>query len=137
MIMARSMALMMTGSVAALLLLAARPAAAVMREGAAGTAGRGTQPAAAGTTAAVNREGFVQALDVAAQTIVINSTRYLIGAPQLALVDKRPKADGLLTLAGVKIGMYVRYRVEKTAGGDRVMEMWVLRDPQQRLGTKP
>ncbi len=119
------------------LLLAGQPAGAVMMQGDA--AARVTQPAgsAAAAAAAVNREGFVQALDVAAQTIVINSTRYVIGAPQLALQDKRPKSDGLLTLAGVKIGMLVRYRVAKTDGGDRVVELWIIRDPQQTLGTRP
>lgn len=134
--MTRSMSRMMAGGIVALL-LAGRPAAAVMRQGDTGAQAPGAQAAAGGTSAAVNREGFVQALDVAAHSIVINSSRYVIGAPLLALVDKRPKSDGLLTLAGVKVGMFVRYRIEKTAGGDRVMELWVLRDPQQSLGTRP
>jgi hypothetical protein len=123
---------------AALLLLAAEPASAVMVHGDTGAA-RGAHPAAATATTApsTNRDGFVQALDLKAQTIVINSTRFIIGPPQLALLDKRPKTDGLLTLAGVKVGMYVRYRVEKTTAGDRVVELWVMRDPQQMLGTKP
>lgn len=128
---------------AALLLLAAGgPAAAVMVHGETGAA-RGAQPAAgatgaaaAGSAATVNRDGFIQSLDARAQTIVINSARYIIGPPQLALLDKRPKSDGLLVFAGLKVGMFVRYRVDKTAAGDRVVELWVMRDPQQTLGTR-
>jgi hypothetical protein len=121
------------------LLGASQPAAAVMRQGDVGA--KGTRPAGGAATApavpTANREGFVQALDAVAHTIVINSTRYLIGAPQLLLLDKRPKSDGLLTLAGLKVGMFVRYRVQSADGAQRVVELWVIRDPQQILGTKP
>ena len=122
--------------VVVLLLAAGRPASAVMLRGDTASAHPGGRAAATGATS-VNRDGVVQALDVGAQTIVINGARYLIGSPQLALVDKRPKSDGRLTLAGVKAGMYVRYRVEKTAAGDRVVELWVMRDPQQAPGKRP
>jgi len=134
---ARMAASMLAGCAAALL-LAAQPAGAVMKHGDSGV--RGAQPsggAATSATPAVSREGFVQALDLAAHSIVINSARFLIGPPQLALLDKRPKSDGLLTLAGLKVGMFVRYRVDRTAAGDRVVELWVIRDPQQALGTRP
>ena len=122
---------------AAVLSLAAQPAAAVMIQGDSGA--RGVQPGRPGSTAApsVDREGVVQAVDAAAHNIAINGSRFVIGSPQLVLMDKRPEADGLLTLSGVKPGMVVRYRVEKSSTGDRVVELWVLRDPQKTPGVRP
>jgi hypothetical protein len=132
------------GTSALLCLLVSLPAAAVIlssenpaaggRPVAASSPGVG-KAGAPGQT--VDREGFVQAFDAAGKSIVINSTRYVIGAPQLALLDKRPKNDGTLTLAGLKVGMYVRYRTAADNGAQRVVELWVVRDPQQVIGAKP
>jgi hypothetical protein len=130
-------ATIVAGSMLALLLLAGGPAAAVTIRGDGGARAVQRPGAAAAARSSANREGLVQSLNVAAQSIVINGSRYVIGTPQLALLDKRPKADGLLTLAGVKAGMFVRYRLEKTSAGDRVVELWVLRDPQQALRPRP
>jgi hypothetical protein len=77
------------------------------------------------------REGLVQGIDVAKQTIVINAQRFIIGPPYLALVDKRPNSDGKLTLAGVKVGMSVRYQVSGTGADARVVELIVQRDPPE------
>ena len=122
---------------ATVLSLAAQPAPAVMIQGDSGA--RGVQPGRPGSTTApsADREGVVQAVDAAAHSIVINGSRFVIGSPQLVLMDKRPQADGLLTLAGVKPGMIVRYRVEKSGAGERVVELWVLRDPQRAQGVRP
>jgi hypothetical protein len=113
-------------------LMAALPAFAVTSAGnrSGGAAPSARTPAAAST--AVSREGLVQSFDPAAQSIVINGSKFTIGPPQLALLDKRPSPTGLLQFADLKAGMFVRYRVE----GQRVMELWIMRDPQ-RMGTRP
>jgi hypothetical protein len=80
---------------------------------------------ATATMSTVSRDGVVQAFDAAGQTIVINAARYKIGPPLLALLDKRPKSNGLLKFTDLKVGMVVRYRVEN----ERVVELWVMRDP--------
>jgi len=125
--------------VAISLLVVGRPAAAVMVHGDASAARGARKPGTveAASVSSTNREGTVQAIDPKAQSITINGTRYLIGPPQLALVDKRPKTDGLLKLAGVKPGMAVRYRLAKTPEGDRVMELWVMRDPPRAPVGRP
>lgn len=120
-----------------LLLAAGRPASAVMVQGDTGSARPAGRAAAASGAPGVNRDGTVQSLDVRAQAIVINGLRYIIAPPLLALVDKRPKADGRLTLPDVRPGMVVRYRAERTAAGERVVELWVIRDPQQGGRTRP
>jgi len=80
----------------------------------------------AAAASAVSRDGVVQAFDAAGQTIEINAAHYKIGPPVLALLDKRPKSNGLLKFTDLKVGMVVRYRVEN----ERVVELWVMRDPQ-------
>lgn len=119
------------------LLWAVQPAYAVMVRGDTGSARPAGRVATPGSAPVVNRDGVVQALDARAQTIVINGARYIIAPPLLALVDKRPRADGRLTLAGIQVGMVVRYRAEKTTAGDRVVELWVMRDPPQGFGKRP
>lgn len=88
---------------------------------------------AAAAAANMTREGFIQAFDAAGQSIVINSAKFAIGPPVLALLDKRPKTDGLLAFTDLKIGMFVRYRVEN----QRVVELWVMRNPQVIGGGRP
>jgi hypothetical protein len=116
------------------LLAVAQPVGAVMVHEQAATV-RSARPAGGAAVASApstNRDGVVQAIDLKAQTIVINGTRYIIGPPQLALLDKRPKSNGLLKFTDLKVGMVVRYRVEN----ERVVELWVMRDPQTS-GARP
>ena len=75
--MTRMYTSMMAAGAAVLLLVAVQPAAAVMRQGDAGATGvRPAGGAAAAANPTVNREGFVQAVDMSGHTIVINSTRW-------------------------------------------------------------
>jgi hypothetical protein len=114
-------------------LVAALPAGAITPTATSpGSARAAPRSASAVAPSAVTRDGFVQAFDAAGQSIVINGAKFTIGPPLLALLDKRPKSDGLLKFADLKIGMYVRYRVEN----QRVTELWVMRDPQT-AGSRP
>jgi hypothetical protein len=72
--------------------------------------------------------GEIVRVDAAASVIVIGRQTFTIGAPMLAIVDKRPQATGLLTLATLEPGMQVRYRTVKEGQITRVVELWVMHD---------
>ena len=107
-------------------LVAALPAFAVTPTANSGGSVNAAPRHSAAAESAVTRDGVVQAFDAAGQTIEINGAHFKIGPPLLALLDKRPKSNGLLKFTDLKVGMVVRYRVEN----DRVVELWVMRDPQ-------
>lgn len=73
--------------------------------------------------------GMIVSINVKAGDIVINGQHFLVSTPLLALIDKRPGADGLLSLNTLQPGMSVSYRTEKEGDATRVVEMWVLRNP--------
>ena len=72
--------------------------------------------------------GEIVRVDAAAGLIVIGRQTFAIGTPMLALLDKRPHATGLLTLAALEPGMEVRYRTEMEGQTTRVVELWVMHD---------
>jgi hypothetical protein len=72
--------------------------------------------------------GEITSVDAAAGTIVIGRQKFAIGSPMLALLDQRPHATGLLTVATLQPGMQVRYRTAPDGQTTRVVELWVMRD---------
>lgn len=75
--------------------------------------------------------GVITRVDPAAGTLSITGRDLLIAQPYVALVDKRPNANGLLKVADLRVGMRVRYRAQDGAGAlPRVVELWVLRDAE-------
>jgi hypothetical protein len=72
--------------------------------------------------------GEITSVDPAAGVIVIGRQKFAIGAPLLALLDQRPHATGLLSLATLQPGMQVRYRTVSEGQTTRVVELWVMRD---------
>jgi len=72
--------------------------------------------------------GEITSVDAAAGTIVIGRQKFVIGVPMLALLDQRPHATGLLTVATLQPGMQVRYRTAPDGQNTRVVELWVMRD---------
>ena len=77
--------------------------------------------------------GMVTAIDMAKGEIAINTQRYAIGAGLVLMLDKRPQADGLLALKDIAPGMVVKYRAEPAAGMSRVVELWVLKNPDKGI----
>ena len=72
--------------------------------------------------------GEITSVNAAAGTIVIGRQTFTIGSPMLALLDQRPHATGLLTVATLQPGMQVRYRTAPDGQTTRVVELWVIRD---------
>jgi hypothetical protein len=72
--------------------------------------------------------GEITSVDPAAGIIVIGRQKFAIGVPMLALLDQRPHATGLLTVATLEPGMQVRYRTAPDGQMTRVVELWVIRD---------
>jgi hypothetical protein len=72
--------------------------------------------------------GEITSVDPAAGVIVIGRQKFTIGSPLLALLDQRPHATGLLTVATLEPGMQVRYRTAPDGQATRVVELWVMRD---------
>ena len=74
--------------------------------------------------------GLIGQVDAKAGKIRLADKEMLIGPPYLALIDKRPNATGLLSVATLRPGMRVRYRVQNHAASaaPRVVELWVLHD---------
>ena len=72
--------------------------------------------------------GEITNVDAAAGVIFIGRQRFVIGTPMLALLDQRPHATGLLTVATLEPGMQVRYRTVPDGQNTRVVELWVMRD---------
>jgi hypothetical protein len=72
--------------------------------------------------------GEITSVDSAAGIIVIGRQKFTIGSPMLALLDQRPHATGLLTVATLEPGMQVRYRTAPDGQTTRVVELWVMRD---------
>jgi hypothetical protein len=72
--------------------------------------------------------GDITRMDVAAGVIVIGRQTFAIGPPMLALLDKRPHATGLLSLAALEPGMQVRYRTVMDGQTTRIVELWVMHD---------
>lgn len=109
------------------LLLAGAPALAVTTVPAGGTQGQ-QRAERAPTAPAAPLGGAITSVDAAGGSIVISGQKFLISQPLVAIIDKRPKNDGLLNLATLRAGMEVRYRVDRSGGQPRVVELWVLRD---------
>ena len=72
--------------------------------------------------------GEIVRVDAAAGVIVIGRQTFTIGAPMLAVLDKRPQPTGLLTLAALEPGMQVRYRTVMEGQTTRIVELWVMHD---------
>ncbi len=72
--------------------------------------------------------GEIVRVDAAAGLIVIGRQTFTIGAPMLAVVDKRPQPTGLLTLTTLEPGMQVRYRTVMEGQTTRIVELWVMHD---------
>lgn len=109
------------------LLLASARALAVTTVPAGGS--QGQPPAVRAPTApAAPLGGTITSVDAAGGSIVISGQKFLISQPLVAILDKRAKNDGLLNLGTLRAGMEVRYRVDRSGGQARVVELWVLRD---------
>ena len=104
-------------------LVAANAAMAAKRVGADSASARATP-----TQPDAPLHGEITSVDPAAGTIVIGRQKFTIGAPMLALLDQRPHATGLLTVATLEPGMQVRYRTAPDGQSTRVVELWVMRD---------
>jgi hypothetical protein len=88
---------------------------------------------AAPTQSSAPLVGMVTAIDITKGEIAINTQRYAIGSGQVLMLDKRPQADGLLALKDITPGMVVKYRAEPAEGVTRVVELWVLKNPDKGI----
>jgi hypothetical protein len=116
---------------ACLLVIAAQAGAVTL----APTSGNAKPTVVTKTRSSAPLQGFITSVDLANNEIVINSQHFLLTPGLVALQDKRPGADGLLSVQTIKPGMYVSYRTETDGGKTRVVELWVQRGADK--GKKP
>jgi hypothetical protein len=113
-----------------LMIVAASTASAVTTQGGAPVAGRpvpqrSTMPAPVMQSSAP-LSGVVSSLQIPQRLIRINDVPFRIGEPYLLLIDKRPRATGLVELTDVRKGMHVRYRTVVDGSETRVVELWLV-----------
>jgi hypothetical protein len=71
--------------------------------------------------------GVVTSIAVANKSIGINRQSFRMNEPLVAVIDKRPGANGLFELTDLRPGMKVRYRAQREADGvERVVELWIM-----------
>lgn len=90
--------------------------------------GPGQRVEQAPTVSSAPLAGTITSVDARGGSIVISGQKFLISQALVAILDKRPRGDGLMNVAGLRPGMSVRYRVDRSGNEPRVVELWLLRD---------
>jgi hypothetical protein len=89
------------------------------------------------TTPAAPLQGAIGAVDLKAGKITIGGQTFAVDALHLAVLDRRAKRDGLVSLATLRPGMAIRYRLDRQSDPARVVEIWLLRNAANGGKTPP
>ena len=74
--------------------------------------------------------GVLGGISIANKAVSINGQTFRMNEPLVAVIDKRPDANGLFELTDLRPGMKVRYRAQREADGvERVVELWIIANP--------